>query len=226
MRLLWQLMLIRQHASRLSNTVTLCSFPRPAAQRKPRGQAACLASMTSAARLAAAQGAVVGAFVGDASGAPLEFGANPTMTMVNRALTMPGGGIWDVGPGQITDDSEMALCLLRGLEQGAPPSLPEEPIAEAYAAWYKSEPFDIGARRPHCYHTDARISVTEPGLPSGALMRHVVLQRWRLCCRQHMQDSVFSCSWGGAPRLRRGCGDAGGCGAGQLPCTFVAMLVY
>ena len=25
---------------------------------------------------------------------------------------MPGGGVFKVGPGQITDDSEMAMCLL------------------------------------------------------------------------------------------------------------------
>ena len=65
---------------------------------------------------------------------------------VNEALTLPGGGVWEVGPGQVTDDSEMALCLLRGLEQGAPPALPEEAIATGYADWYNSGPFDIGAR--------------------------------------------------------------------------------
>lgn len=64
---------------------------------------------------------------------------------VNEALAMPGGGVWNVGPGQVTDDSEMALCLLRGLEQGAPPALPEEAIATCYADWYNSGPFDIGA---------------------------------------------------------------------------------
>jgi len=63
---------------------------------------------------------------------------------VNEALTLPGGGIWKVGPGQVTDDSEMALCLLRGLESAAPPALPEEAIAAAYADWYNTRPFDIG----------------------------------------------------------------------------------
>ncbi len=35
--------------------------------------------------------------------------------MVKEALDMPGGGIMNVGPGQITDDSEMAMCLLHSL---------------------------------------------------------------------------------------------------------------
>ncbi len=139
-------MLARQHASSIF-TFSTRSFSRRAAQGKPRGQAAQLASMSSAAHLAAAQGAVVGAFVGDASGAPLEFMPQPTLEQVNEALTMPGGGVWNVGPGQVTDDSEMALCLLRGLEQAAAPSLPEEAIARAYADWYITGPFDIGSRR-------------------------------------------------------------------------------
>ena len=31
---------------------------------------------------------------------------------------MPGGGIHGTGPGQITDDSELAICQMHGLIQG------------------------------------------------------------------------------------------------------------
>ena len=72
-------------------------------------------------------------------------GVTDMSAQVDEALAMPGGGVWEVGPGQVTDDSEMALCLLRGLETSAPPALPEEAIARAYADWYNSRPFDIGA---------------------------------------------------------------------------------
>jgi ADP-ribosylglycohydrolase len=34
---------------------------------------------------------------------------------VKKALKFPGGGALKVGKGQITDDSEMAMCLLHGL---------------------------------------------------------------------------------------------------------------
>ena len=27
-------------------------------------------------------------------------------------MRMPGGGVFNVGPGQVTDDSELAMCLL------------------------------------------------------------------------------------------------------------------
>ena len=33
-------------------------------------------------------------------------------------MEMPGGGCWGLAPGQITDDSELAMCQLRGLLAG------------------------------------------------------------------------------------------------------------
>ena len=63
-------------------------------------------------------GSVLGAFVGDAIGAYLEFfNSKINEKDVERAFLMLGGGKLDVGPGQITDDSEMAMCLLNGLTQ-------------------------------------------------------------------------------------------------------------
>ncbi len=61
----------------------------------------------------AAVGAVLGAFVGDAAGVSLEFIDITSDEQVRRAMTMPGGGVFRVGPGQISDDSELALCMLR-----------------------------------------------------------------------------------------------------------------
>lgn len=34
---------------------------------------------------------------------------------MNKCMEMPGGGPFDLDPGQITDDSELAMCLLRAL---------------------------------------------------------------------------------------------------------------
>ena len=34
---------------------------------------------------------------------------------MDECLDMNGGGPWQLGPGQITEKSEMALCLLHGL---------------------------------------------------------------------------------------------------------------
>mmetsp|Transcript_3908 Transcript_3908/g.4294 ORF Transcript_3908/g.4294 Transcript_3908/m.4294 type:complete len:101 (-) Transcript_3908:766-1068(-) len=66
----------------------------------------------------AAFGAVFGALIGDAIGAPLEFSPRPSLARVKEAFTLPGGGIVKVGPGQITDDGELSISLLRGLING------------------------------------------------------------------------------------------------------------
>ena len=49
----------------------------------------------------AALGCLLGAAVGDAAGATLEFKRVVTEADVDEALRMPGGGVLDVGPGQV-----------------------------------------------------------------------------------------------------------------------------
>ena len=90
----------------------------------------------------AAVGAVLGALVGDAAGAVLEFfRAEITAEDVEHALTMPGGGTWNVAPGQVTDDGELTMSLLNALAET--PDRPRQ-AAEHYARWAASDPFDIG----------------------------------------------------------------------------------
>ncbi|MEN8215805.1 MAG: ADP-ribosylglycohydrolase family protein [Pseudomonadota bacterium] len=94
-------------------------------------------------RYDAALGSFLGACVGDAAGAKLEFiGHKPSIDEVKQAMTMPGGGVWRVAPGQITDDSELALCLAQALATDGDFNL--EKIAQNYAKWIESPPFDIG----------------------------------------------------------------------------------
>ena len=65
----------------------------------------------------ASLGSIMGAFIGDAAGAVLEFCSTKINEKgVDYALTFPGGGAMGVAPGQITDDSEMAMCILHGLK--------------------------------------------------------------------------------------------------------------
>ena len=99
--------------------------------------------MPANSREEAALGAIYGALAGDAAGAPLEFlGRKPTETEVSRALEMPGGGVHQVAPGQITDDGELTLCLAHALAEA--PEFNIETIARWYAKWIDSTPFDIG----------------------------------------------------------------------------------
>ena len=57
----------------------------------------------------------MGAFIGDAAGAHIEFKFKITEQMVDDSVAMNGGGSWDTGRGQITDDSEIAMCIMHGL---------------------------------------------------------------------------------------------------------------
>ncbi len=92
----------------------------------------------------AAVGCLLGALVGDAAGATLEFiGHKPSLAEAKHAMTMPGGGVWRVAPGQITDDGELALCLARALAKMGE-TFKLENIAKNYAKWIESDPFDIG----------------------------------------------------------------------------------
>ena len=91
----------------------------------------------------AAKGCLLGALVGDAVGATLEFLLeNPTSQQVTWAMSMPGGGRIQVAPGQITDDGELTLCLAQALAECEKFDL--EIIARSYVKWIESHPFDIG----------------------------------------------------------------------------------
>ena len=54
---------------------------------------------------------MLGAFIGDSIGSYVEFATGMIDPNDARlALTMPGGGPWKLAPGQVTDDSELAMC--------------------------------------------------------------------------------------------------------------------
>jgi len=89
------------------------------------------------------RGAILGALVGDAAGATLEFlPQTPIRSQVKQAMAMVGGGCWRTAPGQITDDGEMAICLMHAL--AGEDSFSIELVAKSYLRWYQSMPFDIG----------------------------------------------------------------------------------
>lgn len=93
--------------------------------------------------LGLAQGCLFGAFVGDAAGARLEFlGRKPTEIEIADALEMRGGGVFQVAPGQVTDDGELTLALARALVDA--PQFPRDLVAANYRAWFSSRPFDMG----------------------------------------------------------------------------------
>ncbi|MCY3415018.1 MAG: ADP-ribosylglycohydrolase family protein [Candidatus Heimdallarchaeota archaeon] len=134
-----------------------------------------------------AYGAILGAFVGDAAGAPLEFyHGQITEDVVHTVMKMPGGGILRIGPGQITDDSELAMCLLHGLRNEFPKyGFPAERIAEYYHSWYLSPPFDMGNTTRNAVREQtaeqmyaAATKLNMGSKANGALMRITPLAVW------------------------------------------------
>ena len=89
-------------------------------------------------------GSVVGALIGDAAGGIFEFmGRPPTINEARAALDLPGGGVFDLAPGQFTDDGEMTMALLGAIDKGKG-AYRQELAAHAYCEWEQSNPFDIG----------------------------------------------------------------------------------
>jgi len=88
-------------------------------------------------------GSVLGAFIGDSLGSYIEFRKKIPPALLEETLTMPGGGPFALGQGQVTDDSELAMCMMQGLLAGQG-KLDMDAIADHYCQWVASGPFDIG----------------------------------------------------------------------------------
>jgi ADP-ribosyl-[dinitrogen reductase] hydrolase len=90
-----------------------------------------------------ARGAFFGMAVGDALGATLEFMTAPEISAKYGVFKdIIGGGWLRLKPGQVTDDTEMALCIARAIITNQGWSL--EAIARNFATWLKSRPVDCG----------------------------------------------------------------------------------
>jgi ADP-ribosylglycohydrolase len=92
-----------------------------------------------------ARGGLLGLAVGDALGTSFEFEridqpAYPLLA-TGPATDVVGGGPFDLAAGQVTDDTQLAVCLARSLAERGRFDLAD--VAGRYVAW-TSEAFDIG----------------------------------------------------------------------------------
>lgn len=136
-----------------------------------------------------AKGALYGAFCGDAIGSYVEFQSTVSPKQVDAALLVPGGGPFKLAKGQITDDSELALCLGHGLVEGKG-TLNLNSIAKYYSAWVQSNPFDVGMtigtafkeilkeKKELAYASRRGAKQSEGSQSNGALMRIIPLCIW------------------------------------------------
>ncbi len=88
------------------------------------------------------RGALLGLAVGEALGAPAEFlTAEQVVEKYGVITEMLGGGVYDIQPGEVTDATEMMVCLAESLaDHGA--FEPEDVIARL-AAWLESQPVHV-----------------------------------------------------------------------------------
>jgi ADP-ribosyl-[dinitrogen reductase] hydrolase len=90
-----------------------------------------------------ARAAFIGMAIGDALGATLEFmTASEIASKYGIFRDIVGGGWLRLKPGQVTDDTEMALCIGRAIIKNQGWSL--EAVADNFVAWLKSRPVDCG----------------------------------------------------------------------------------
>ena len=146
-------------------------------------------------------GCLYGVAIGDAVGGVLEFMPGRIGDVdVENALNLPGGGCHGLLPGQVTDDTELAVALARGLlstklhernvaqkvniGEQFPEKLWDE-VALEYNRWYESEPFDIGFTCATAFsHSTPPTMKRHANISSqanGALMRCTPLIVWAEC---------------------------------------------
>jgi len=125
-------------------------------------------------RRAWARGTLLGLAVGDAFGTTLEFEvreAPPFPTLATGPHTdIIGGGPFNVAPGQVTDDTQMASCLALSLKEHGRFNAPD--VAQRYVAWVPHA-FDIGNL------THASLSMLARGVSLGDAARRAWIQSER-----------------------------------------------
>jgi len=88
------------------------------------------------------RGALLGLAAGEALGTPAEFlTAEQVVEKYGVITDMLGGGVYDVLPGQVTDATEMMLCL--GESLAAHGHFEPEDIIARYAAWLEGQPLHV-----------------------------------------------------------------------------------
>lgn len=115
------------------------------------------------AGLERAVGAVVGSAVGDALGAPFEFGPEGAFSArfpsPGAGGEMCGGGGWE--PGEATDDTQMAVLVAESLLECGGLELPD--VFRRFRRWAAADPKDIGLQ------TEAVLTSGDPWDTAAAL---------------------------------------------------------
>src|SRR3954453_13660786 len=124
-----------------------------------------------------ALGAYLGLACGDALGATVEFMTKREIALeygVHRHIR--GGGWLRLQAGQVTDDTEMSLCLGRAIL--ACGGLDLKAVADSFADWLRGIPADVGDTtrrgiRNYIVHGILESPFSEASAGNGAAMRNL-----------------------------------------------------
>lgn len=94
------------------------------------------------------RGVLLGKAVGDALGATLEFMSRDAIQREYGELReIIGGGWLHLPVGEITDDTQMAICIAGSIVERQ--AFDADDISRKFVAWYRSNPPDIGNTTAH-----------------------------------------------------------------------------
>lgn len=133
---------------------------------------------------------------GDALGATVEFLSPAEIKKTFGIHTdIIGGGWLRLDPGEVTDDTQMALCIARSLIECS--GFEVEDIADRFVEWFNSDPADIGATcRAGIQHYIRSGSFEAPyddcGAGNGGVMRELPLILYYHQDRECMLKAVVS----------------------------------
>lgn len=121
-------------------------------------------------------GAIYGFAIGDAMGATTEF---MTMSQIQQTYgevkNIIGGGWLNLTPGEVTDDTQMSMCVMDSLmKHSFRLTKFENSCADNFVEWFKTGPKDVGsqcAKGIREIMAGRRIDVDENALGNGSLMR-------------------------------------------------------
>lgn len=131
--------------------------------------------------LSRARGVLWGQVTGDALGTTVEFERAEAIAAKypKGVREIVGGGPFSMKAGQITDDSELALCLARSLAEKQ--AYDEDDVARRYIAWCQGNPPDCGGTTRRAFGgsiprgapiaTTVRARALRDSQANGALMR-------------------------------------------------------
>ncbi len=123
---------------RLTSDIRTCSAPKPGRLAKCMPQA--VVNLEEVRKRAYAS--LLGVAIGDALGATVEFMTASEIKQTYGVLRdIRGGGWLRLAPGQVTDDTQMTLCIARSIDKSG---WSPRDIANRFADWLRSRPLDVG----------------------------------------------------------------------------------